>query len=118
MTLLETILSKVMTEDLDNLSTNEILMASLYELKNLNEKIDVLKNKIEETSIETREAVSILELKFDKKILELEEKILINDKTRIENEFLKKILAMLPLAVGSIVSLIVIFQAIKSHFIH
>ena len=118
MTLLETILSKVMTEDPDNLSTNEILMASLYELKNLNEKFDVLKNQIEETSLESKESIAILELKVDKKILELEAKILINDKTRIENEFLKKVLGILPLVVGSIVSLIVIFQAIKSHFIH
>lgn len=118
MTLLETILSKVMTEDLDNLSTNEILMASLYELKNLNEKFDGLKTQIEETSLESKESIAILELKIDKKILELEEKILIHDKTVIENEFLKKVLGVLPLVVGSIVSLIVIFQAIKSHFIH
>lgn len=109
MDLLETIIAKVVAGDLSAVSEKEILMASLFELKSvkkelvsLNDKIDILEIKIDETATSSINASRFLEAKYDKKIIELESRINLNDESRLEGKFWKKLLSYIPPFLGAI----------------
>jgi len=118
MDLLETIISKAVAGDLSAISEKEILMASLFELKSvkkelvsLNDKIDVLEIKIDETALASTATAKLLEAKYDKKFSEIENKMAIYDEVNMEGKFWKKFLGYIPPFLGAIAVIIGIIEA-------
>lgn len=111
MDLIESILAKIAT-DPDKLSGHEISIASLFELRSMNVEITSVKkelvslnDKIDKIGEESKISVQTLESKYDKKILEIETRVKINEEARIEGAFWKKAISSIPVLIGAIVGI-------------
>ena len=118
MNLLESIIAKAVGGDLTTISEKEIMIASLFELKSLNEKIDVLEVKIDETAKNSATTAQLLEVKYDKKFTELEIRLKLTEESRQEGLFWKKILNGIPQVAGFILVVIGIASAVYGIFRH
>lgn len=117
MDFIETILAKVMAEDLTKVSEKEILMALLFEVKTLNKKVDGLEIKIEETAKLSATTTQILEIKYDEKFREIELRLKLHDETNLEGKFWKKLLSYIPPLLGAILVVFGIVEFILK-FLH
>lgn len=122
MDFIETILAKAITGDLTEVTEKEILLASLYELKSvkkelesLNDKIDILEVKIDETAKASVTTTQLLDSKYDKRLLDLEARVKINEDSRMERTIIQKIISYIPHALAALATAFVIYDYVKAH---
>ena len=114
----ETLLIKLMTEDPNKLSDKELQIASLFELRSMKKELISLNEKIERTAEESRINAQAIDTKYDKRFIELEARVKLNEESRLERTVLQKVFAQVPTGITVLATAFVIYDYIKSHIGH
>lgn len=120
--LIDNIIAKLVTGNISEVTDKEIQIAQLFELKSvkkelvsLNDKIDILEIKIDETASNSISSTKALEAKYDLKFQDIENRMREGENSHLENTFIKKLVDKIPIILSAIVSIAIIFGYLARH---